>query len=668
MVFKPPALNLKLLSRLDRNSMRNAWEAFISKHQMHPLVPSLVAQSWKRCWPRLDPHQKPLFTRLGANHLLSAQVANFELLTLARPIMEDIYQYVERSETVLVLANTAGYILDMLGDPSTLELVRSLGIENGISLSENQLGTNAFALALLERIPAQVSGYEHYLEAFHSLSGTAAPVFDITGHPLGSLGVFTLAQNHHPHSLGLVVAGARAIESQRQADHLLGEQNRQLAGLNAILSSIDEGILVWDNDGILLHANPAATRILDLKSEQMMGKQIFDHIQFPAYLHEALKKEETLTDVEAGLGVNNQIIGCILSLRYIPGRQGNNGVIAILRHTKEIRQLVQRQLGAHASLTLDNLVGKSAGMRRVRRIAQTAAAARASILIRGEGGTGKNLLARAIHNHGPQREGPFIVFACTSIPGELIVAELAGLDDRSTGEHASSRPSKFELAEGGTLFFKDVEALPLEAQTILLNALELGIVQRLGSHQPNEIDTRIIASSSGNLEAQVKEGAFRSDLYYRLSPFEITLPPLRDRLSDLPNLVENYLERINRFQPHPIRVVPQTLELMANYRWPGNIRELEGALERAIVQSGGARFIFPEHLPEYIRLASTQEQQEEQVASLEELERATILNAARICRGNMTQMAQMLGIGRTTVWRRLKQLDIAIDQYRANLG
>jgi hypothetical protein len=113
----------------------------------------------------------------------------------------------------------------------------------------------------------------------------------------------------------------------------------------------------------------------------------------------------------------------------------------------------------------------------------------------------------------------------------------------------------------------------------LLNALELGIVQRLGSHQPNEIDTRIIASSSGDLEAQVKEGAFRSDLYYRLSPFEITLPPLRDRLSDLPNLVENYLERINRFQPHPIRVVPQTLELMANYRWPGNIRELEGSLE-----------------------------------------------------------------------------------------
>lgn len=668
MVFKPPAINLRLLNRGDRNSMRAAWEAFVTKHQLHPLVPSMIAQSWKRCWPRLDPHQKPIFTRLGADHLLSAQVANFELLTLARPIMEDIYQYIERSETVLVLVNTAGYILDMLGDASALEMVHRLGIGNGISLSENQLGTNAFALAILERIPAQVSGYEHYLEAFQELSDTAAPVFDLTGNPLGALGVFTLSNNHHPHSLGLVVAGARAIESQRQADHLLGEQNRQLAGLNAILSSIDEGILVWDNDGILMHVNPAATRILNIKPEQLMGKVIFNFIQFPAFLLEALEKVETLTDVEASLGVQDQTLGCILSLRYIPGSRGNTGVIAILRRTKEIRQLVQRQLGAHATLTLDNLVGKSAEMRRVRRIAQTSAAARASILICGESGTGKNLLARAIHNHGPQHDGPFIVFACTSIPGELIVPELAGIYEWSGGEFPGSRPSKFELAEGGTLFFKDVEALPLEAQTILLNALELNIVQRLGSHQPIELDTRILASTSEDLEARVKEGAFRSDLYYRLSPFEILLPPLRERISDLTLLVDNFLERINRFQPHPIRVAPETLEIMARYRWPGNVRELEGALERAIVQSGGARFIFPEHLPEHIRRNNDAEVPEGRVAPLGELERETILNAARVCRGNLTQMALALGIGRTTVWRRLKQMDISIEQFRGNGG
>lgn len=643
--------------------MRSAWETFVTRHQLQSIVPPMIAQSWKRCWPRLDPYQRPILTRLAADHLLSTQVANFELLSVARPIMEDIHQYIEKSDTVITLVNNAGYILDMLGDLNTLEIVRGIGIENGISLSENQIGTNAFALAILERIPVQVNGSEHYLEPFHQFAETAAPIFDLTGNPLGAFGLINLSHQIHPHSLGLVVAGARAIEGQRQSDHLLDEQNRQLTGLNAILSSIDEGILVWNPEGILLHANTAANHILDASLDRLTGEAIFQYVQFPTHILDSIRKNEILSDVEATLVANEHHTSCVMSLRYIPGSRSNQRTIAILRRTKEIRQLVQRQLGAHASITLENLVGKSPEMRRVRRVAQTAAAARASILVRGESGTGKNLLARAIHNQGPQREGPFIVFACTSIPGELVMVELAGVQEDHISGQASSRPSKLELADGGTIFFKDVEALPLDAQTVLLNFLEMGFVQRLGSQQPIEVQVRVIASTSEDLDACVREGSFRPDLYYRLSPFEIHIPPLREHIADLPLLIESILDRINRYQIIPIRVTPKTLEVMQRYDWPGNIREVEGALERAIVQSGAERIILPEHLPEHIRLAE-KHAGKLKALSMEEVERDTILKAARACKGNLSHMARALGIGRTTVWRRLKKLDITIDQFR----
>jgi transcriptional activator for dhaKLM operon len=304
-------------------------------------------------------------------------------------------------------------------------------------------------------------------------------------------------------------------------------------------------------------------------------------------------------------------------------------------------------------------------MRRLRRTAETAAAARASILVRGESGTGKNLMARAIHSHGPQREGPFIVFACNAIPGELVVSELVGIEEDFTHLNTLSRPGKIELADGGTIFFKDVEALPLEAQTILVNMLELGIGQRLGSRIPVGVSARVIASSSLDLEVLVGSGSFRPDLYYRLSPFEILIPPLRERLEDLPLLVQNILERINRYQFTPITAAPETIALLRTYDWPGNIRELEGILERAVSGADNTTVLLPHHLPEMFRHATRRNSKSFNIASLDELERQALLHAAQACHGNLSHMARVLGIGRTTVWRRLKEMEISLDQYRS---
>lgn len=665
MAFRSQGFRLNFINRLtDRNSERAAWEAFVNQHKLLPSVPAHIGRSWARCWSMLDPHQPPQTSRLGSDHLLSAQVANFEQLLIARPIMEDIYQYIEGSQTCVVITNSAGYILDMLGDQEILEKINSLHLDRGASLAESQVGTNAFALAILERFPVQVYGYEHYLDAMHEFSSSAAPIFDLTGNPLGVLGVLTILDSHHQHSLGLVAAGARAIENQRQADHLLNEQNRQLGSLNAILASIDEGILVWNTEDLIIHANRAANQVLNLADEELTGTMLPDLIAFPPNVRQALAERRQVTNIEANLTVRGQPHTCVISIRYIPAGRGISGCVVILRSARDVRKLVNLQLGTLASFTLDNLVGESPQMRRVQRAAATAAAARASILVYGESGTGKNLLARAIHNESPFREGPFLVFACNAIPGELVISELIGLDQALPGEQGTSRPGKFELAESGTIFFKDVESLPYEAQTILLNVLELGIVQRLGSRFPTPVDVRVIASTSISLQEMVNKGSFRPDLYYRLSPFEIQLPPLRERIQDMPILVENLLGRYKRSQTDTMKVAPQTLDLLRSYHWPGNIRELEGVLERAIAQAGRSGRLQPEHLPEFIRHPETAASQVPKVVPLDEVERQELIRAARAYQGNLTQMARALGIGRTTVWRRLKELEIPIDDYR----
>lgn len=648
---------------------RPAWEHFISAHEIKPEVPSLVARSWKRCWPRLDPRQPVSLARLGDQHFLSVQVTNFDLLSIARPIMEDIHQFVERSNSAIALSNRAGYILDMLGDNGMLETLREHGILPGAILAESHMGTNACAMALTERVPVQVAGAEHFCQQFHGLAEAAAPVFDLGGNPLGALAIFTVIGNAHAHSLGLVVSGARAIEAQRQADQFLGDHNAKMAELNAILGSISEGILVWNWDGRLMHANLAATQILGLSAHTLVGRQLSEFIRLPSFLQEAVEKQKILTDVEVTLVVDEQPVNCILSLRFVRGSKGIQGIVVILRGVQEVRKLVQRQLGAQTNTTLDHLVGSSNEIQNVRRMARSAATTRAPVLIRGESGTGKSTLARAIHNHSQRRDGGFIVFACASIPSDIILTELAGYAEGLSPKQPGGHPSKFELAEGGSLFFQDVDALPLEAQSVLLNVLELGIVQRLGSKRAIEVDVHVIASTTEDLEKRVAEGGFRGDLFYRLSPYEIWLPPLCQRMSDIPQLVGRILNRLSRQHQRSLELAPEALMLLQGYTWPGNIRELEGALERATIQAGSSRLIGPMHLPDFVRYPQAHPATQkgfERVPSLAEVERETILRAAKTCRGNVTRMAEMLGIGRTTVWRRLQDMDISLEEFRNN--
>ena len=653
-----------------QQSMLEAWKRFTTNQQLDPIVPPLIAASWRRSRGRVNPNKTVEFTRMGKDHLLASQTASFDLMAIARPVMEDVYQCVQKSGTAILLTNSVGCMLDVLGDDDILDTMHGWGAGLGVILSEETVGTNSIGLALAERMPVQVAGHEHFIRQFHVANGAAAPIFDISGRLLGVLGLVMPIERYHIHSLGMVTAAARAVENQRQSDLLMAEQNSQLGQLNTILSAISDGILVLNAGHMLVHANQAASQMLGMPEQSMLGKPAGALFTVPPFVEDAIERRKPLTDVEGVIQIRDRKVSYLISLDFVfQSPDKLQWIIVTLRSQKKVRKLIQQQVGATASLTLDDIPGDAPQMQRVRSFVRSAAGAEASILIRGEVGTGKNALASAVHNASPRREGPFVIFASASVPTELVMSDLLGYDESIENKRLSGRPSKFELAQGGTLFFQDVDALPLEAQAILINALEIGVVQRLGSQRPVEIDARVIASTSADMEKLISQGAFRPDLYYRLSTFTVTLPPLRERPRDIPLVAERILTRFTRQLGYQVSLAPEAMDVFRKYAWPGNIREMEAVLGRAVTLAGGAGWISLEHIPASVRLMETNPQAVQsslqvRISSLREMERETILLMLHMYRGNVSRMAQVLDISRTTLWRKLKAFRIDPQEYR----
>jgi transcriptional activator for dhaKLM operon len=652
-----------------QQSVLEAWKRFTTNQQLDPIVPPLIAASWRRCWGRVNPNRTVEFTRMGREHLLASQTASFDLIAIARPVMEDVYQCVQKSGTVIVLTNSIGCVLDLVGDEEVRKIMSEWGCGVGSILSEELIGTSSFGLALADRMPVQVGGAEHFVKQFHVATGAAAPLFDISGRLLGVLGLVMPVDRYHVHSLGLVAAAARAVENQHQSDLLMAEQNSQLTQLNTILSTISDGIMVWSAEHMIVHANHAASQMLGVPAQSMVGKSAGMLFTAPAFVQDSIRQRKPLTDVEAVMHVGERMISCLISLDFVfQSSEKLQWIIVTLHSEKKVRKLIQQQVGATASLTLSDIPGDAPQMQRVRNFVRSAAGARASILIRGEVGTGKNALASAIHNAGPRADGPFVIFASSSIPNELVISDLLGYDETVENKRMSGRPSKFELAQGGTLFFQDVDTLPLEAQAVLFNALEIGVVQRLGSQRAVEVEARIIASTSADMETLIAQGSFRPDLYYRLSTFTITLPPLRERPRDIPLVAERILTRFTRQLGYQVSLAPEVMDVFRKYAWPGNIREMEAVLGRAATLAGGG-WIGLEYIPNHVRLMEADPQAvkpslQVNVSSLREMERETILLLVQMYRGNVSRMAQVLQISRTTLWRKFKDYGIDPEEYR----
>lgn len=331
------------------------------------------------------------------------------------------------------------------------------------------------------------------------------------------------------------------------------------------------------------------------------------------------------------------------------------------RELTDENRLLREQLKARQGFA--SLVGTSAKMQQIYRLILKAAAKRHPVLILGETGTGKELVARAIHAHGPWQSKPFVPVDCGALPSNLIESELFGhVRGAFTGAN-QNRLGLLASAHGGTVFLDEIAELPVELQVKLLRALQEREIKPLGSDERVRLEARIIAATNQDVEAAIKRGSIRKDLYFRLNVVSIKMPPLRERKSDIPTLVNYFMDRYAGEEGRVTGISFEAMTRLMNYNWPGNVRELENCVQRAMVLSSGPQ-IQVKDLPSPLLYHAEAGTVAPEVTTLRDLERQAILQALEATGGDRWRAAKLLGIGRTTIYRKLKEYRIGNEELK----
>ena len=306
----------------------------------------------------------------------------------------------------------------------------------------------------------------------------------------------------------------------------------------------------------------------------------------------------------------------------------------------------------------DGFIGQHAAVRELLHMLARVAETESTVLIRGESGVGKELVARAVHRRSPRLRQPFVVVDCASLHENLLQSELFGHEKGAYTGAVRLKHGLFEVADRGTIFLDEIGELTPQLQVKLLRVLETGVFRRLGGTADIRVDVRVIAATNRSLEVMMKEGEFREDLYYRLNVFSLQIPPLRERTDDIPTLVEHFVRNSAMTQKRTARVSEPAMQVLLRYPWPGNVRELENVIERALILCDSG-VIEPEHLPLGVRLEPSFRATDEdrRLVTLEEVERRYVKRVLEECKGHRHKAASILGISERNLYRKLKELE-----------
>jgi two-component system response regulator HydG len=338
-------------------------------------------------------------------------------------------------------------------------------------------------------------------------------------------------------------------------------------------------------------------------------------------------------------------------------------ILHLVRQATERRRLVHRKESLEEELSqargIHHLVGQSEPMRRVRQLIQTAASSEATVLIQGESGTGKEIIANAIHAHSKRARGPLVKMNCAAVPETLLESELFGHEKGAFTGADRRRIGRFEQAEAGTLFLDEVCEMHPRLQAKFLRALQEREIERLGGSPPIPVDVRIIAATNRDLEKALAEGALREDLYYRLNVILLRVPPLRERMDDVPILAMHFLKKYAAREGLTVTgIAEEAMNVLLAYAWPGNVRELENAIERAVVLGRVEELRLQDLPPQVHRRGDEQHPLIPAHLSLEEIEKLAIVQALKVTGGNKSEAAERLGIHRTSLYDKMRRYGI----------
>lgn len=584
-------------------------------------------------------------------------IENQELIMTAKPFIENLCDFVRGSNFFVMLTDHEGCVLSVAGDSDIVQRANELKMVPGAYMSEICIGTNAMGTSIAEDCPVQISGKEHFINAYHTWTCSGAPIHDEEGNIIGSLDLTGNSDAVHSHTLGMVVAAVSAIESIMRLNLKHRQLDKSKVLIESLFNSIKEGIVYADLEGNILSSNDQACRMFGYTKAAFENLDLRDLItDWRQVLASCLTVEDYFND-EVMINARTNKLHFNLSAYKVHQHGEIHGIILMFSDLKKARRLANKIMGRRAVYTFKRIIGRSAKMIETIEFAKKIADSKSTVLITGESGCGKEVFAQAIQNYSPRRDEPFVAINCGAIPRTLIESELFGYEEGAfTGAKQGGQIGKFELADGGTIFLDEIGEMPLEMQTKLLRTIEEGTIVRVGGSEEIPVDVRIIAATNKNLREEVKKGNFRHDLYYRLNVIPLEIPPLRDRESDIPLLANYFMDRIaHRINKRPIEISDSQMAIMKKYSWPGNVRELENFIELAINK---------ENLPLSLLQNELQQCSSEDVQvdlnSLEEMERNHILRVLRQEEYNMTSTARILGIGRNTLYRKVEKYQIPV--------
>lgn len=634
--------------RLYRKQVERAWLSLVERGgEVDPKLREVVRESWLRCLAMgVEPiaqrparHDRPAALEQLRDH-------NLELLRAFQHTWRVLGDILSDTQSCLIVADASGTILDICGSPAVLDRGARDCVAPGYVWSEQSGGTNAIGTAIARNAPAEVHSAEHLLAVAKIWSCSAAPVRDVVdGNLVGVVDVTSIGDTHQQHCLALAVTAAHQIEETlnsrelARAVQLLHWYQLQSGRRGA------QALVLLDRKGRVLTANELA-RALFVDAERCApldrGRQ-FLQVQSP---------EPGLAQLVAVLPPQ---VRALALESYGPRTRPWEGGLLVLEPQREARRARPAPI-TQLPDAFAGIIGSHPGLAEARRRAARMARATAPVLLVGEAGVGKQRFARAIHDSSDAAAGPFVLMRCGSLTSGQALGELFG-------EEGGGRSGRLQEADGGSLLLDDIEALPPAAQLGLIRVLQENLLVRVGGSREYPVRVRLLAATRRNLAEEVAAGRFRADLYARLKVLALRLPPLRERLDDLPLLAHRCLLELEaRYGLGPRQLGSELQAALQRLPWPGNVQELRALLEAMYLHSERevlALADLPETYADPEPLATTADGAASD--SISELERAAIEAAIARHSNNLSAVARRLGISRSTLYRKMKRYGLAVD-------
>ncbi|AGW95770.1 sigma-54-dependent Fis family transcriptional regulator [Cupriavidus sp. DF5525] len=652
-----------LIPRLgDEPVVASAWERFVQDQPLEVAgVRSVVLASWQRCRSEaVDParHSAP---GAATERVRQLQRQNRELCEAARPALEGLRDILRECGTLIMLCDPGGTVLHLNGETRARSIGEGINLATGGCWNEDVIGTNAIGTAIATAAPVQIHADEHFCLDVKRWTCAAAPILDPFSRTLlGVVDVSGVKETFHGHTLGLVVAAARQIESELARREVALHERLLTRAIDHFIRYASDYVVLVDSRGRIVRANgnaQVARESYDVRLPLEVGGQVPGlNLALPQIDRSCQRPEWLRPEWLHPVKDHDGMLGTMLVIPL--GTRQNRSAVSLSTATATVTATMA------GNDAFGEIIGGSEVLEATKARARRIAPLDLPVLLLGETGAGKELFARALHRAGKRPEGPFIAVNCGAFTRELLASELFGYTEGAfTGARRGGLPGKFEQADGGTLFLDELGELPLDMQPHLLRVLQDGVVVRLGDTRERRVSVRVVAATNRDLQKEIAAGRFREDLYHRLCVVSLPLPPLRDRPGDIAAIIEHLNSKLARkYSCAPKQLEPAVRQALLSHRWPGNIRELQNVFEVMFALSEG-NIIDTSLLPPSIAQTpkdslsvSTSTSVPVSFGRLEEMERQAILDAIANAHGNMSMAARTLGISRSTLYVKLASI------------